>query len=150
MRQKVTWMKKYEGVELAALPRLAATLLKERGVTRRVWCLHGDLGSGKTTLVKAFCKALGVKERVKSPTYQVMCQYALGAEQVYHFDLYRVKEGELDELGFWACVAAESYCFVEWANEVEKMLHVPFTAIDIAYEEGNKRTLVVRGVSVTS
>ncbi|KAF1009669.1 MAG: tRNA threonylcarbamoyladenosine biosynthesis protein TsaE [Luteibacter sp.] len=77
--------------------------------------LHGDLGAGKTTFARAFLKALGVGERVKSPTYSLVEGYDLGDRQAFHLDLYRIADpGELEWLGLDSLAEPGAIVLVEW------------------------------------
>jgi len=79
-----------------------ARLILESHVESRVFALHGDLGAGKTTLIKAFCTLLGVKDRTSSPSFAIVNEYRTASgEPVYHFDLYRLRDArELLDIGF--------------------------------------------------
>jgi len=93
-----------------------ARLILDSHVERRVFTLTGDLGAGKTTLIKGFCAALGVTDHTSSPSFAIVNEYrGAGDATVYHFDLYRLKdEGELDGIGFDEYVDSGAYCFIEW------------------------------------
>lgn len=85
--------------------------------------LDGELGVGKTTLVRGFLRGMGYPDRVKSPTYTLIEPYAVGATNVYHLDLYRVGDpDELEFLGIRDLVAEESTLLVEWPERGEGML----------------------------
>jgi tRNA threonylcarbamoyladenosine biosynthesis protein TsaE len=77
--------------------------------------LRGDLGAGKTTLVQAICRGLGVEDEVTSPTYALVHEYRGRTGQVFHLDLYRL-EGphQLENLGFDDILAAGDVVLVEW------------------------------------
>lgn len=93
-----------------------ARLILQCHDTARVFALHGDLGAGKTTLIKAFCTVLVVADRTSSPSFAIVNEYRTGAnEPLYHFDLYRLKEaGELEGIGFDEYLDSGAYCFIEW------------------------------------
>ncbi|WP_368312921.1 tRNA (adenosine(37)-N6)-threonylcarbamoyltransferase complex ATPase subunit type 1 TsaE [Luteibacter sp. CQ10] len=77
--------------------------------------LHGDLGAGKTTFARAFLKALGVGERVKSPTYSLVEGYDIGSRRAFHLDLYRIADpGELEWLGLDSLAEPGAIVLVEW------------------------------------
>jgi len=77
--------------------------------------LHGDLGAGKTTFARALLRALGVGERVKSPTYSLIESYRVGDLDIHHLDLYRIADpGELEWLGLSDLAVASALLVVEW------------------------------------
>lgn len=77
--------------------------------------LHGDLGAGKTTFARAFLRALGVGERVKSPTYSLVEGYDIGDRRAFHLDLYRIADpGELEWLGLDSLAEPGAVVLVEW------------------------------------
>lgn len=90
----------------------------------RVFALHGELGAGKTTLIKGFCSALGVKDQASSPSFAIVNEYrAANGDPVYHFDLYRLKgASELEGIGFTEYVDSGHYCFMEWPELAEELL----------------------------
>ncbi|MCB1858912.1 MAG: tRNA (adenosine(37)-N6)-threonylcarbamoyltransferase complex ATPase subunit type 1 TsaE [Gammaproteobacteria bacterium] len=96
--------------------------------------LDGELGVGKTTLVRGFLRGMGYPDRVKSPTYTLIEPYAVGATNVYHLDLYRVGDpDELEFLGIRDLVAEESTLLVEWPERGEGMLPPPDLRVVIRY-----------------
>ena len=105
--------------DLADLPR-AARELHERMGSSRTLLLDGDLGAGKTTLVQALCRQLGVQGAVSSPTFALVNEYSRPladgeTEPVYHLDLYRLKDAdEALAMGLEEYLYSGHYCFVEW------------------------------------
>jgi tRNA threonylcarbamoyladenosine biosynthesis protein TsaE len=107
-----------------------------------VW-LQGDLGAGKTTLVRGLLKALGHTGKVKSPTYTLVEPYVISGLYLYHFDLYRfVDPEEWDAAGFRDYFNPQSICLVEWPEKAAELIPVP--DIDIRLEpRGEGRQAIV-------
>lgn len=98
------------------LPRIARELLAWIG-SERLLRFASPMGSGKTTLISALCRELGVHARVSSPTFAIMNEYAISSKDiVYHFDFYRIEDPkDLLELGLDDALCDEvAWRFVEW------------------------------------
>ena len=92
----------------------------------RVLHLRGDLGAGKTTVVRGLLRALGHSGRVKSPTYTVVEPYTLSSLNLYHFDFYRLKDrSEWEHGGFREYFNAQSLCVIEWPERAAGLLAPP-------------------------
>ncbi|MDC3150915.1 tRNA (adenosine(37)-N6)-threonylcarbamoyltransferase complex ATPase subunit type 1 TsaE [SAR86 cluster bacterium] len=98
---------------------LAKEILKRKGEASFVVFLDGDLGTGKTTLVKEIIFALGVKEKVKSPTFTIIEPYELNNENIYHVDLYRIIDPtELEIIGLREYLnESKAIIFIEWPEK---------------------------------
>jgi tRNA threonylcarbamoyladenosine biosynthesis protein TsaE len=111
-----------------------------------VIALIGDLGAGKTTLSKSIAEGLGVRERVTSPTFTIICEYGSGRLPLYHFDVYRLDDPEeMENLGYEEYFYGDGVTIVEWADKVEALL--PKTAIRIRIDyntDPETRTLSVK------
>ncbi len=89
----------------------------------RIFLLKGQMGAGKTTLVNALCKALGVTEATSSPTFSIVNEYSSASGTIFHFDFYRLKkEEEALDLGYEEYFYADAFCFVEWPEKIENLL----------------------------
>ena len=98
---------------------LAKEILKRKGEAAFIVFLDGDLGTGKTTLVKEIIFALGVKEKVKSPTFTIIEPYELNNENIYHVDLYRIIDPtELEIIGLREYLnESKAIIFIEWPEK---------------------------------
>lgn len=120
---------------------VAAEILKHFP-ERKIFALYGEMGVGKTTLVKSFCKALGVTEEAVSPTFSLVNEYD-GSQKIFHFDLYRLKNAEeLLDIGFEEYLADGAFCFIEWPELAEPFL--PSSTVNLRLElsdQENSRTI---------
>lgn len=116
---------------------------------RRKFVLQGEIGAGKTTLVQAFCKVLGVKEAVTSPTFSLINEYTyqgldqIEEQQVFHLDLYRLKTmQEALDLGIEDLLANNAYCFIEWPELIQPLISDDLLVIKILVERNSKRKIL--------
>ena len=105
--------------------------------------LQGDLGAGKTTLVRGFLRALGFRGAVKSPTYTLVEPYSVQGHTLYHFDLYRINNTrELENIGLRDYLEQSAYWLVEWPERGGHLLGVPDLLIRIKLaDSGRELTL---------
>lgn len=91
---------------------------------RTVVALRGEMGAGKTTLVRAVAEELGALDHVTSPTFALVNQYEGGAgERIFHFDFYRIEdEREAFDLGYEEYFYSGDLCFVEWPEKIEALM----------------------------
>ncbi len=131
--------------DIVTIDETAQMLLNN--VTTKTILFYGDMGVGKTTLIKAIVKALGGKDNVTSPTFSLVNEYEVTNDKVYHFDLYRIEdEVEIFDIGIEDYLYSGHWVFIEWPEIIAENL--PITA-DISYIKVNKdgsRTLKM-GVS---
>ncbi len=108
----------------------------------RVWTFRGQLGAGKTTLIKAICRELGVDDSMSSPSFSLVNEYQSPRnESIYHLDLYRLKsEQEAADIGVEDYIFSNKYCFIEWP-EVAFGLLDSFLDISISIANNQARTI---------
>ncbi|MFT6625691.1 MAG: tRNA threonylcarbamoyladenosine biosynthesis protein TsaE [Cycloclasticus sp.] len=129
---------KDEEAMLAAGNKLAAQL--KPGM---VVFLVGNLGAGKTTLVRGILRGLGHSGAVKSPTYNIVEPYSINEQSVFHFDLYRLMDvEELEYMGIRDYLIDDSICFIEWPEKGDGLLPKPDIQIEIKIN-GSERELLV-------
>ena len=108
--------------------------LGERAKPGEIFCLDGELGTGKTVLTQGFAAGLGITEPVNSPTFTIVQVYEEGRLPLYHFDVYRIGDpSEMDEIGYEDCFFGEGVCLVEWASLIEEL--IPEEALWIRLEK---------------
>lgn len=113
-----------------------------------VWLFEGDLGAGKTTLIKVICDTFGVEDLVNSPTFSIVNEYETAKGQTfYHFDFYRLDdEEEALDIGYEEYIDSGNICFMEWASKIPNLLPEDFIQINITTELDNSRTIIVKRV----
>ena len=117
----------------SATKSFAVRLAKQAALHKAFIALHGNLGAGKTTLVRHLLSALGVKGRVKSPSYAIVESYELPALTVWHFDFYRFSDSrEWEEAGFRDIFAGPGLKLTEWPENAAKVL--PIADLDISIQ----------------
>jgi tRNA threonylcarbamoyladenosine biosynthesis protein TsaE len=115
--------------------------------TGDVVAIRGELGAGKTVLVRGICDGVGTRQRTRSPSFTFMSRYR-GTINVYHLDLYRVEgPGDLDTLGWEEVVAGDSIVLIEWADRLGALL--PEGSIEIDIEMTGEETRRVRFTAST-
>tara|TARA_Y100000768_G_C23925021_1_gene657042 strand:- start:429 stop:845 length:417 start_codon:yes stop_codon:yes gene_type:complete len=105
-----------------------------------ILCFYGEMGAGKTTLIKAICQQLGVEDQVSSPTYSIVNEYlSSSGEPVYHFDFYRIKsEEEAYDFGYEEYLYSGAICLIEWPERIAGLLPESYAKIEIKVEEGKR------------
>ena len=124
--------------------KLAAQWLLGQIKDRRVVALHGDMGAGKTTLVSAVCDLLQVEDAVSSPTFSIINEYGYRDGNLYHIDLYRLKdEEEAIRTGVEDCLYSGDYCFVEWPDRAPGLFPPETLHVYINLEDDTHRRIKI-------
>lgn len=134
---KVTIQYNIEQVETVAKQVLEAA-------TSKIILFEGDMGVGKTTLIKTLVDLLGSEDLVSSPTFSLVNEYKGINDNIFHFDLYRIDdEEELYNFGIETYIYSNDYVFVEWPNLLKPLLQDQFTTINIKLSENSTRELTL-------
>ncbi|MEY3418116.1 MAG: tRNA ((37)-N6)-threonylcarbamoyltransferase complex ATPase subunit type 1 TsaE [Bacteroidota bacterium] len=128
---------------LTELPAIADWLIA-LGKGFDIWLFHGDMGLGKTTLIKVICAQLGVEEEVSSPTYAIVNEYVCKtAQRIYHFDFYRIKsEEEAYDIGAEEYLDSGNLCLIEWPSKIQSLIPSKYLEIKLSLGDDNAQRII--------
>ena len=128
---------------LTQLDEVAKQILTTHA-NHRVFSFNGEMGAGKTTLIKALCKYLGVQNIPSSPTFAIVNEYWTSQnEPVYHFDFYRIERPEeAIAIGIFEYLESGHYCFMEWSENIEPILDEERVKINIERMDEQTRKFI--------
>mgnify|MGYP001584519756 CR=1 FL=1 len=107
--------------ELDDITQELKTILKNN--ERNIVLLNGDLGAGKTSLVKNYVFHSNSEDEADSPTFSLVNDYKVKDGFIHHFDLYRLEDvEEIEDFGFWDYIDSKNLCFIEWADKIADLL----------------------------
>jgi len=113
-----------------------------------MFCLNGDLGTGKTVFTQGFAAGLGISEAVNSPTFTIVQVYEEGRLPLYHFDVYRIDDiDEMDEIGYEDYFFGCGVCLVEWSSRIKEL--IPSDAVEIVLEKDLEKGFDFRRITVS-
>lgn len=136
----------FNTVSLPHLPNTASEIIKF-AANARIFLFYGDMGAGKTTLIKALCENLGTVETVTSPTFSIVNEYEGITERIYHFDFYRLKnETEALDMGYEEYFYSGAYCFIEWPEKIPNLLPDHYISIKIMVKGDNLRAINIEKI----
>jgi tRNA threonylcarbamoyladenosine biosynthesis protein TsaE len=127
---------------LDQIDEIAHLLIQEAG-DQKIWIFKGEMGAGKTTLIKSLAKALQVADSVSSPTFGIVNEYQTqGKVLLYHFDFYRLDDPmEALDIGIEEYFYSGNYCWLEWAEKIAPFLPEQFFHIELALASEKERIL---------
>jgi len=101
--------------KLDEIDKVAEQLI-DKAKSKKIWFFKGQMGAGKTTLIKEICTLLGVGNEMSSPTFSLVNEYHTNKnKKIFHFDLYRLNNiSELNQIGFQEYLDSGNYCLIEW------------------------------------
>jgi len=125
---------------------LAAKKILDESNSEKIFVFKGEMGSGKTTLIKELCLQIGVISAMSSPTFSLINEYETNSgEVVYHFDFYRLEdEQEAFDYGYEDYFFSGNYCFIEWPEKIPNLIPDNYLLIEI------EMNLQIREMQVTS
>lgn len=126
----------------------AAKVIIEASEDQKVWVFLGDMGAGKTTLIKALSKAFSITDQVSSPTFGIVNHYENPTGEIfYHFDFYRMDDPtEALDIGIEEYFYSGNYCWLEWAEKIEAYLPENFFLIRVSNDSEIQRTLTLEHI----
>lgn len=129
---------------LQDLPEIATKIISS--VNRKILLFNGEMGAGKTTLIKELVKQLGVEDVTSSPTFSLVNEYQSNTgKPIYHFDFYRINsEEEAYDIGVEEYLYNDAWCFIEWGNKIKNLLPLEVVNINIDVIDTNKRTIEIK------
>lgn len=135
---------KHTKVSLNDLNNLAKELITFAD-GRKIWLFIGEMGAGKTTLIKSIGNALGVNDTIHSPTFGIVNEYKSEKdEKVYHFDFYRIKnEAEAYDIGTEDYFYSGDYCLIEWPEKIPSLIPDQHVKVNIKVEDNEHRTIAI-------
>ena len=128
---------------LEQLNSVSAQIIAHASLHKK-FVFYGEIGVGKTTLIKALSLHLGVTDVVSSPTFSIVNEYLINeSEKIYHFDFFRIKdEQEAYDMGYEEYFFSNAYCFIEWPAKIPNLIEEDMVRIKMNLE-GTKRRIEV-------
>lgn len=125
----------------------AASEIISLAFNNRIFLFYGDMGAGKTTLIKSLCKQLGTNDNVASPTFSIVNEYVAPKGNIYHFDFYRLKtQTEAMDMGFEEYLYSGNYCFIEWPEKIPDLLPLHYISVKITVTGDNERHINIERI----
>lgn len=129
---------------LENLPEIAASIIAS--VENKTLLFYGEMGVGKTTLIKEICKQLGVTDNISSPTFSLVNEYQTDQnEKVFHFDFYRITDqNEALDMGIDDYFYNNDWCLIEWPQNVENLLPLESVEIHLSTLKNGQRNMQLK------
>jgi tRNA threonylcarbamoyladenosine biosynthesis protein TsaE len=136
--------KVFAGIALSGLPDVAGAIAAQID-QYKVWLFHGEMGSGKTTLIKEVCRKLNVIDAMSSPTFAIVNEYETGTHgKIFHFDFYRIRnEAEAFDIGTDEYFYSGYPCFVEWPEKIPSLLPTSYGEVKVSIDNNTERTIAI-------
>jgi tRNA threonylcarbamoyladenosine biosynthesis protein TsaE len=131
---------------ISELPSAASAIIEYSG-NYKIFLFYGDMGAGKTILIKSLCECLGTSEPVTSPTFSIVNEYIGAGNRIYHFDFYRLKnQAEALDMGYEEYFYSGAYCFVEWPEKIPGLLPLHYINVQIKVLDDNSRQINIERI----
>jgi tRNA threonylcarbamoyladenosine biosynthesis protein TsaE len=128
------------------LPHAAKAII-EHAAANKIFLFYGDMGAGKTTLIKQLCSVLGTTDNITSPTFSIVNEYHTAGDNIYHFDFYRLKDQtEALDMGYEEYFYSGAYCFIEWPEKIPDLLPLHYSNISIKVLADGARQINVENI----
>lgn len=117
-----------------------------RNSKHKILLFHGEMGVGKTTLIKEICKILGTEDLINSPTFSIVNEYITNTNEIiYHFDFYRIKnEEEALNLGLEDYFYSNAWCLIEWPSVIQNLVPLKNSTIHITELNNGQRNIELK------
>ena len=133
------WEMKFVSHNITDLPKIVADILSK--IEHNVILFRGEMGAGKTTIIKEIISQLGSDDIVSSPTYALVNEYEIPNKKVYHFDFYRINHvDEAFDIGWEEYIDSDNLCLVEWPERIESLIPENYHTLEIENRD-NVRTI---------
>ena len=128
---------------LSEAPIIAKEIIQNS--TSKIILFHGDMGVGKTTLIKEICKILGTEDLISSPTFSIVNEYITSNDEtIFHFDFYRIdNEEEAYNIGVDDYFDSNHWCLIEWPSVVENLLPLENVNVYLTVLEDGQRNIQI-------
>ena len=135
----------YISENIIDLELIGKKIIKYSNKKSNIFTFEGEMGVGKTALIKIILKHLKVKDLVKSPTFSIVNEYLTSENKIiYHFDFFRIKDKiEVINIGFEDYLDSSNYCFIEWPNNIKNLLPNDINKIMMEYVSETKRKIII-------
>jgi tRNA threonylcarbamoyladenosine biosynthesis protein TsaE len=109
----------------------------KKNINHNVVLICGEMGAGKTTLIKELLSLMNVVDNVSSPTFSIINEYSTNKDEtIYHIDLYRIEDiSELDNIGFFEYLESGKTCLIEWGEIIEELIDFEYNKFTITKQE---------------
>lgn len=125
---------------LSQIEEIATVILAQ--TKHKIIAFHGEMGVGKTTLIKVLAEQLGVNELTNSPTFSIVNEYHTPNDVLYHFDCYRIEdEIEAYDIGIEDYLYSDAWCFIEWPERIKSLLPKEITELTINKVDEETRSI---------